>query len=123
MTTQQRDLAGLKALVTGATSGLGRVIALQLARDGADVIVHGRDAATRGACRHRNDRHRVCAGFDPCRVSRDSESAHRLQLECHGDAGTSLAVFRALGCGLSVAISALWSCGAPRVHRREDAGE
>jgi NAD(P)-dependent dehydrogenase (short-subunit alcohol dehydrogenase family) len=48
MTTQQRDLAGLKALVTGATSGLGRAIAVQLARDGADVIVHGRDAA-RGA--------------------------------------------------------------------------
>ena len=41
MTTQQRDLAGLKALVTGATSGLGRAIASQLARDGADVIVHG----------------------------------------------------------------------------------
>jgi NAD(P)-dependent dehydrogenase (short-subunit alcohol dehydrogenase family) len=37
-----------KALVTGATSGLGRAIALQLARDGAEVIVHGRDAA-RGA--------------------------------------------------------------------------
>jgi len=48
MSTQQRDLAGLKALVTGATSGLGRAIALQLARDGADVTVHGRDA-TRGA--------------------------------------------------------------------------
>jgi len=48
MTTQQRDLAGLKALVTGATSGLGRAIAFQLARDGADVVVHGRDAA-RGA--------------------------------------------------------------------------
>src|SRR5438105_13181944 len=46
--TQQRDLHGLKALVTGATSGLGRAIAFQLARDGADVIVHGRDAA-RGA--------------------------------------------------------------------------
>src|SRR3984893_4098748 len=42
--TQQRDLHGLKALVTGATSGLGRAIAFQLARDGADVIVHGRDA-------------------------------------------------------------------------------
>src|ERR1700736_4963579 len=46
-TTQQRDLHGLRALVTGATSGLGRAIASQLARDDADVIVHGRDA-TRG---------------------------------------------------------------------------
>src|SRR5258705_1446460 len=37
------DLRGQRALVTGATSGLGRAIALQLARDGAHVIVHGRD--------------------------------------------------------------------------------
>src|SRR6266550_9333904 len=38
----------LTALVTGATSGLGREIALRLARDGMRVIVVGRDA-TRGA--------------------------------------------------------------------------
>src|SRR6266852_9012593 len=44
---QPRDLHGLRALVTGATPGLGRAIAFQLARDGADVTVHGRDA-TRG---------------------------------------------------------------------------
>ena len=44
MTTQQPDLDGLKALVTGATSGLGRAIAGQLARDGANITVHGRDA-------------------------------------------------------------------------------
>jgi len=37
-----------RALVTGATSGLGRAIARQLARDGFEVIVHGRDPG-RGA--------------------------------------------------------------------------
>src|SRR4030088_411782 len=46
--SQSRDLQNQKALVTGATSGIGRAIALQLARDGAEVIVHGRDAE-RGA--------------------------------------------------------------------------
>jgi NAD(P)-dependent dehydrogenase (short-subunit alcohol dehydrogenase family) len=45
---QQRNLEGLRALITGATSGLGKAIALRLAGDGAQVIVHGRDAA-RGA--------------------------------------------------------------------------
>ncbi len=39
---------GKTALVTGATSGIGRAIALELAREGADVIVSDRDAA-RGA--------------------------------------------------------------------------
>lgn len=32
------------ALVTGSTTGFGRATAVQLARDGARVIVHGRDA-------------------------------------------------------------------------------
>ena len=44
----ENTLEGQRALVTGATSGIGRAVALLLARDGAEVIVHGRDAA-RGA--------------------------------------------------------------------------
>jgi 2-amino-4-hydroxy-6-hydroxymethyldihydropteridine diphosphokinase len=37
-----RELTGLRALVTGSTSGIGRAIALELAAAGAHVIIHGR---------------------------------------------------------------------------------
>jgi 2-amino-4-hydroxy-6-hydroxymethyldihydropteridine diphosphokinase len=40
--TPGRELTGLRTLVTGSTSGIGRAIALELAAAGADVIVHGR---------------------------------------------------------------------------------
>jgi len=38
------DLTGKTALVTGATSGIGKAAALTLADHGATVLVHGRDA-------------------------------------------------------------------------------
>ena len=44
----EKYLEGQRALVTGATSGIGRSVALTLARDGADVLVHGR-SEDRGA--------------------------------------------------------------------------
>jgi NAD(P)-dependent dehydrogenase (short-subunit alcohol dehydrogenase family) len=44
-TTTIADLSGQTALVTGATSGIGRAAALKLAEHGATVLVHGRDAS------------------------------------------------------------------------------
>jgi len=44
-TIGQHNLEGQRALVTGATSGIGRAVALQLAGEGAEVLAHGRDAA------------------------------------------------------------------------------
>jgi NAD(P)-dependent dehydrogenase (short-subunit alcohol dehydrogenase family) len=48
MSIEGTELKGLTALVTGATSGIGRAVAIQLGAQGARVIVHGRDGA-RGA--------------------------------------------------------------------------
>jgi NAD(P)-dependent dehydrogenase (short-subunit alcohol dehydrogenase family) len=44
-----RELAGLRALVTGSTTGIGRAIALELAAGGADVLIHGRRSRDRAA--------------------------------------------------------------------------
>ena len=36
----QQDLEGLSALVTGATSGIGKAAAEELGRHGAEIVVH-----------------------------------------------------------------------------------
>ena len=40
----QRELEGLSALITGATSGIGQAAAEELGRHGAEIVVHGRHA-------------------------------------------------------------------------------
>ena len=38
------SLQGMRTIVLGSTSGIGRAVALALADAGADVIVHGRSS-------------------------------------------------------------------------------
>ena len=45
MDTSQESLAGKVCLVTGATSGIGKVTARELARRGATVVIVGRSEA------------------------------------------------------------------------------
>lgn len=40
------DLSGRRAMVTGASRGIGRAIALELARAGADAVIHHRQSAS-----------------------------------------------------------------------------
>ena len=44
------DLSGRVALITGASRGLGKQIAIALARAGADVLIGGRDEKQLNAC-------------------------------------------------------------------------
>src|SRR5215218_7316211 len=50
-TADMPDLTGRRAVVTGATSGLGEVTAVELARRGAQVVLTARDAARGGRAR------------------------------------------------------------------------
>jgi NAD(P)-dependent dehydrogenase (short-subunit alcohol dehydrogenase family) len=75
-----------KALVTGATSGIGRAIALQLADEGVEVIVHGRDtlrgAETVRAIEARGGRARFVAAdlSDSTEVRRLAEEASDIDI-------------------------------------------
>lgn len=73
-------LAGKTALVTGSTRGLGRVIAEWLAREGADIVVSGREAEPVAAAVAAIRACGVEAVGIPADLSR-VEEAHRLAAE------------------------------------------
>ena len=77
----QRYLEGLSALVTGATSGIGRAAAEELGRHGAEIVVHGRDvgrgSAVAGAVTAAGGKARFVAAdlTDPAQVDYLAEQA------------------------------------------------
>src|SRR3984957_14003763 len=79
--SEQRDLEGLSALVTGATSGIGRAAAEELGRHGAEIVVHGRDAdrgsAVAGAITAEGGKARFVAAelTDPAELDRLADQA------------------------------------------------
>jgi NAD(P)-dependent dehydrogenase (short-subunit alcohol dehydrogenase family) len=71
-TFSERALAGRIALVTGATRGIGRAIALSLGSAGAQVIAAGR---TQGALEELDDAIRAAGGPQPALVPMDLADA------------------------------------------------
>ncbi len=68
------DLAGKRALITGASKGIGRATAGLLAEEGCEVVLVSRDAATLGAAADDiRARFQVSAEVLPADLSRQSE--------------------------------------------------
>jgi NAD(P)-dependent dehydrogenase (short-subunit alcohol dehydrogenase family) len=83
MPDSQKNLAGRIALVTGASRGIGRAVALELARRGAHVIALAR---TQGALEELDDAIRSAGGeatLVPCDI-KDFDALDRLGAAVHG---------------------------------------
>jgi NAD(P)-dependent dehydrogenase (short-subunit alcohol dehydrogenase family) len=83
MPNSEQNLAGRIALVTGASRGIGRAIALELARRGAHVIALAR---TQGALEELDDAIRSAGGeatLVPCDI-KDFDALDRLGSAVHG---------------------------------------
>ncbi len=81
---RDQPLAGLAAAVTGSSSGIGRAIAVELARAGADVLIHARqnragaDATAAQVGRLGRQSHVILSDLvDPAHQDRLADSAWR----------------------------------------------
>lgn len=76
MTSNLFDLTGKVALVTGASSGMGRAIALAMGQHGATVVVSGNDAAACAATAEDFASQGITARAVACDVSEPAQVQH-----------------------------------------------
>jgi NAD(P)-dependent dehydrogenase (short-subunit alcohol dehydrogenase family) len=79
MTVANTDAELGTALVTGATSGIGRAVAVRLAQEQWNVIVHGRDPERGAAVVHDIDAAGGRAQFIPADLSQPAELQHLVE--------------------------------------------
>jgi 3-oxoacyl-[acyl-carrier protein] reductase len=79
--TLSAELGGRIAVVTGASSGIGRAIALELAAAGASVLVHAR--VSREAAEETAAQIRACGGESIVALHDLADEADTLALEAH----------------------------------------
>ena len=68
------DLSGLKVVITGSTSGIGREVAREFANAGAELLIHGRqDSQSAQEVRDELSSLASRVVFEPCDLSHESE--------------------------------------------------
>jgi NAD(P)-dependent dehydrogenase (short-subunit alcohol dehydrogenase family) len=86
------ELRGKRALVTGSSSGLGAAIALELAAEGCDVAVHGRDLARAQATARAVEAKGVKAVVTEGDLAKDEDAARIAETALAGLGGIDILV-------------------------------
>ena len=103
------DLSGLKVVITGSTSGIGREVAREFANAGAELLIHGRqDSQAAQEVREELSSLTRRVVFDSCDLSHESELPEFVE-RCRQLLGTIDIWINNAGADLLTGDAAAWS--------------